>query len=329
MSESPRRVAVVVGMFVTVGVILLSGGILAIGNLNETFTRKITVTAVFEEVNGLQNGDNIWFSGVKVGRVKEMRFEGAAQVEVEMKVDRAAAEFIRKDSLAKIGSDGPIGSKLVILYGGSPKAPHLEDGDVMRIGENVNVDAMMKTFQQTNDNLLDITDDLKILTAGLVAGDGTAGKLFSDDVLATQIVDTVTTMQAASVDAQRVTANLSTFSAKLNRPGSLPNDIVTDKTLYPSLVATAGKLDQVATDASAVVAGIEKSTGDTNTAVGALLHDEKAGTDMKQTLANLSDGTRLLNEDLEAAQHSFLLRRAFKKKAKADAKEKSQAADVQ
>lgn len=326
MSESPRRVAVVVGIFVTTGIVLLSGGVLAIGNLNETFTRKITVTATFDEVNGLKTGDNIWFSGVKVGRVKDLRFEGESQVEVEMKIDRAAAEFIHKDSLAKIGSDGPIGSKLVILYDGSPKAPHIEDGDVLHIGESASVEAMMATFQKTNDNLLVITDDLKILTAGLVAGEGTAGRLLSDEYLASQVADTVANVQVATADAKETSANLSTFSAKLNRPGNLPHDIATDKTLYPQLQATAGSLQKTATDASTLVDGIARSTADTDTAVGALLHDKEAGADVKATLDNLNGGTQALQEDLEAAQHSWLLRRAFKKKAKADAE--SAAADV-
>ena len=40
---------------------------------------------------------------------------------------------------------------------------------------------------------------------------------------------------------------------------------------------------------------------------------------MRSTLNNIQQGTIKLNEDLEAAQHNFLLKGYFKKKAKAQA----------
>lgn len=317
MSEQPRRPAVIVGVFVTVGIVLLSGGVLAIGDLNDSFSRKITVSTVFDEVNGLKAGDSVWFSGVKVGRVQTLTLEAGSRVGVEMKVDRAAAAFIREDALAKIGSEGAIGSKLVVLYDGTPGRGQLEDGDVLVAGEGLSMDDMMATFQANNENLLAITSDLRVLTGGLVAGDGVAGRLLSDELLGIQMVDTVTSLQEASVEAQSVTANLSTFTGKLNRPGTLPHDLVTNEALVPSLTATAAKLDAVADS-------VARSTADTNTAVGALLNDAQAGADMKETLANLKEGSALLNEDLEAAQHSFPLRGGFRRKAKAAAADVNQ-----
>ena len=59
MNPSPNRQAVIVGLFVAVAIAILTGGILTIGDLNDTFTRKITATTVFDGVNGLQQGDNI------------------------------------------------------------------------------------------------------------------------------------------------------------------------------------------------------------------------------------------------------------------------------
>jgi phospholipid/cholesterol/gamma-HCH transport system substrate-binding protein len=50
--------------------------------------------------------------------------------------------------------------------------------------------------------------------------------------------------------------------------------------------------------------------------VGVLLHDSEIADAMKTTLKNLESGSKKLDEDLEALQHNFLLRRFFKKKAK-------------
>ncbi len=51
-------------------------------------------------------------------------------------------------------------------------------------------------------------------------------------------------------------------------------------------------------------------------AVGVLLNDSETAASMKVTLKNLELGSKKLDEDLEALQHNFLLRRFFKKKEK-------------
>ena len=48
--STPRRTAVYVGLFVTGAIAILGGGILAVGNVRETFSRKIAVSTVFDEV---------------------------------------------------------------------------------------------------------------------------------------------------------------------------------------------------------------------------------------------------------------------------------------
>jgi phospholipid/cholesterol/gamma-HCH transport system substrate-binding protein len=50
--------------------------------------------------------------------------------------------------------------------------------------------------------------------------------------------------------------------------------------------------------------------------VGVLLNDSETAATMKTTLKNLESSSKKLDEDLEALQHNFLLRRFFKKKAK-------------
>lgn len=317
MSPTPNRQAVIVGLFITVAIAILGGGILTIGDINDTFTKKITVTSVFPEVGGLKQGDNIWFSGLKVGTVKKLGFHGDYQVEVQMRIDRDAAPFIHSDALAKISSDGLIGNRIVVIYGGEEGKPALKDGDVLAIGSAVSTEDIMTTLQANNTNLLAITTDLKGISGKIAAGEGTVGKLLNDDALYTNVGDTVTKLNGASENARTLTASLSTFSGKLNRPGSLPNDLVTDQTTYASLTATVGELHSAGVSASAAMGTLAKSVDDPTTAVGTLLHDKEAGTDMKGTLDNLNHSTLLLAEDLEAAQHNFLLRGFFKKRAKA------------
>jgi len=50
--------------------------------------------------------------------------------------------------------------------------------------------------------------------------------------------------------------------------------------------------------------------------VGILPHDEEAGAHLKEMIKNLDSSSKKLDEDLEAVEHNFLLRRYFKKKQK-------------
>jgi phospholipid/cholesterol/gamma-HCH transport system substrate-binding protein len=68
------------------------------------------------------------------------------------------------------------------------------------------------------------------------------------------------------------------------------------------------------------MSGLARGASDPSTPIGALSQDPQAGADLKRTLSNLSRSSALLNEDLEAVQHNFLLRRYFRRKARAEAR---------
>ena len=320
MNQTPKRQAVVVGLFVAFGTVILAGGVLTIGDINDTFSHKLEATAVFGEVNGLKKGDNIWFSGVKVGVVKGLVFRAGSLVEVSMKIDEDVARFIPRDALAKLGSDGLIGNKLVVLYGGTPDGPTLKDGDVLTIGSAASTEEIMATLQENNENLLAITTDLKAISGKIAAGEGTIGKLLADDVLYTRVVETVDTLESASSNAETLTASLGTFANKLNQKGGLPNDLVTDRTTWAALSSTATELQKASGKASELMGGLAQGAADPATPVGLLMQDKQAATDLSATLENLNQGSALLAEDLEALQSNFLFRRYFRKKAKAEAK---------
>jgi phospholipid/cholesterol/gamma-HCH transport system substrate-binding protein len=114
MSDSSKKRTVIVGIFVFFGLGFLIVGILAIGNLHETFKTKINVMVLFDEVSGLQKGNNIWFSGVKIGVVGKVDFFSQKKVLVEMNIDETVTQYIRKDALVKISTDGLIGNKICL-----------------------------------------------------------------------------------------------------------------------------------------------------------------------------------------------------------------------
>jgi phospholipid/cholesterol/gamma-HCH transport system substrate-binding protein len=108
----------------------------------------------------------------------------------------------------------------------------------------------------------------------------------------------------------------------LNTKGGLADKILTDTVTFNCIKAAANQLQQAATNASTFTNNLNKASNKLNTtdnALGILLNDQKAAAKVQTTLDNLQQSSVKLNEDLEAAQHNFLLKGYFKKKAKAKA----------
>jgi len=309
MSEKKNKRGIIVGIFIIVGLAFLVGGVLTIGDLHSTFSRKITVSTVFGDVNGLTAGNNIWFSGVKIGTVKKTEFYGKSQVRVLMNISIDSKQYIRKDAMVKVGTDGLIGNKILVIYGGTSSAPPIEDGDTLSNENALSTEDIMNTFQQNNLNVL-------MLTKRLADGEGTIGKLLKNDSIYNNINATTRSLQSAAADAEKLLSGLATFGNKLNRKGTLANDLVTDTVMFRELQASITRIHSVADTAGIVINNLKTASANPNSPVGVLLHDEKAGAELKSTLRNLDSSSVKLNEDLEALQHNFLLRKYFKNKDK-------------
>jgi phospholipid/cholesterol/gamma-HCH transport system substrate-binding protein len=331
MKTANVKRAVIVGIFIFLGLVIFIVGILILGGQQRTFEKKIKLKAIFDNVGGLQEGNNVWFSGVKIGTVDDIKFNGNSQVEVIMKVEKQVQKYIRRNAKARISSEGFIGNKIVDIYGGTMNRPIVDNGDVLGVEKALSTDEMMSTLQQNNLNLLEITKDFKEISERLSNGQGSLGKLLTDETLANSLDATAIALRQASVNAQKLTADIAGYSAKLQTRGSLANDLVTDTIIFNRLQATATQLDQVSRTASDVVnnlKAVSSNLNSSNTPLGILLTDQETATNLKLTLRNLQTGTEKLDENMEALQHNFLLRGFFRKKAKKEAAQTSTSPDT-
>jgi phospholipid/cholesterol/gamma-HCH transport system substrate-binding protein len=311
--------AVSVGIFIFIGLAIFIAAVLTLGGQKKTFANTITLKAIFNDVSGLQAGNNIWFSGVKVGTVKKIGFTPNADVEVWLDIEEKHRPFIRKNVKAKVGTEGMIGNKIIVLFGGSAAAAPIEENDVVLAQEGINMDDMMSTFQSNNQNLLAITSDFKEISHSLATGQGTIGKLLKEENLLNELQSTLAVLKSASIKASGIATDVAAYTAQLQKEGTLANDLVTDTTIFSSLRATTVQLQQVLNNANSVVADLKQSTEglqNTNTPAGMLLNDEATAASIKETLKYLQSSTQKLDENMEALQHNFLLRGYFRKKAK-------------
>lgn len=315
--------SVIVGIFVFIGIAILVTGVLTLGGQQKKFVQAIQLKTVFDDIGGLQQGNNIWFSGVKVGTVKKINFYGDAQVEVEMNVEEAVVEFIRKDSKATLSSDGLIGNKIIVIYGGSTEAGQVEDGDRLESVSPLNTDKMMETLQVNNENLVEITENLKVLTSKIAEGKGIVGAAMTDSLLADNFKAIMTNLDRAAANSNKVVNDLNTFTSKLNQKGYLFNDLVTDTTIVKELKASMASLNATATNAQQMTLELQKVSekfNSTDNSIGMLLNDPEFAASLKSTLENTDSATYNLNKGMEALEYTWPFKKGFKRKAKAEQK---------
>ncbi|RBL90617.1 MlaD family protein [Chitinophaga flava] len=334
IKESNKR-TVIVGIFIFVGLIIFTVAILFLGGQRKTFTPSVRVKAMFHDINGLTAGNNVWYSGVKVGTVKKITFIKHDVIEVIMNIEKSSRQFIHKDVKAKVGSDGLVGNKIVVLFGGTENLPPIENNDVIVAETVLSPDNIMATLQVNNENLVSITGNLKEIMKHIAEGQGTVGKLLKDDSVYNNVQATLNNLKTTAANTQRLTDHLADYAAKLQRKGSLTNNLITDTVVFSHLRATMAQMDDAAQKANSVVADLKKAsstvseniTNDQSPA-GVLLHDQESAESLKKIITNLESSTSKLDQNMEALKHNFLLRGYFRKQAKREKKEQAEKAKI-
>ena len=101
------------GLFVIIGTILFIIAIYLIGQKESMFKKTFTISAFFQNVNGLQKGNNVRYSGIDIGVVSSIDMVNDSVVNVSMKIEEKIIKHIKKNAIATIGSDGLVGNMIV------------------------------------------------------------------------------------------------------------------------------------------------------------------------------------------------------------------------
>jgi phospholipid/cholesterol/gamma-HCH transport system substrate-binding protein len=322
MDLGENRRAIIVGIFLALGLIVFILGVFTLGGQSKSFSKSIHINAVFDDVAGLKTGNNVWFSGVKVGTISTIRFTGPSEVAVKMTIDENSRQYIHDNAQVHIGSDGLIGNKIIVIDGGSPQAPIVKDGDILQSAKIVSTDDIIKVVQQNNENLLAITSDFKLLSHKILQGKGTVGTLLADSLMGVQLKESMRNLQMATNNAAIMAANLTKFSSKLSTKGGFADKLFTDTVTFNRIQGAITELKAAADNANVLTQNLNKASNklnSTDNVLGVLLNDKASAAKVQSSINTLQESSIKLNDDLQAAQSNFFLKGFFKKRAKAKA----------
>jgi phospholipid/cholesterol/gamma-HCH transport system substrate-binding protein len=136
-AQRERALKFRVGIFVIVAVLAFLGTIYALGARARLFESRYTIHADFIQVGGLAEGATVRLAGVQIGRVKDIQLaaEPGGKVRVAMSVAKQYANRIRKNSTARIATQGLLGDKIVEISMGTADVPALQAGEAIATRE--------------------------------------------------------------------------------------------------------------------------------------------------------------------------------------------------
>jgi phospholipid/cholesterol/gamma-HCH transport system substrate-binding protein len=183
------------GIFVSISITLFIAAIYLIGQRQQLFSNTFHISGIFKNINGLQVGNNVHFSGINVGIVDDIQQMTDSTVRVDMLIDAKSKKFMKKNAKALIGSDGLMGNKIVQIIPGPPSSQELSNNDFIATTQSTSIDDILLKIKVTADNAANITDDLAIIMKNIREGKGTIGKIFMDSTLAQTLGDAITNIK--------------------------------------------------------------------------------------------------------------------------------------
>lgn len=312
------------GVFVVLGMLILIAALYFIGNRQHIFTKNIPVFAEFENVNGLQIGNNVRYSGINVGTVSKIRMLEESRILVQMMVEESTGSFIKKDAIATIGSDGLVGSMVVNILPGNENLAAIVPGDTIATYSRIGADDMLSTLNVTNENAALLTSDLLKITNKILEAKGTLGVLVSDTLLAQDIKITLENLKETSAQTNRAMRKINRELSGINLNESVVGTLLTDTISRDRIEDVIKNLDSSANSIVEITRNVEKMIKEIKEGEGALNYltqDESLVRNLDTTMINIKESSIKMNENMEALRHNFFFRGYFRKLEKQQRKE--------
>lgn len=310
------------GLFVIIGLTLFVLTIYFIGSKQQMFGKTETLTAVFNNVAGLQLGNNVRYSGINVGTVRGIEIVNDTTINVEMQIDQTILPHIKKNAVATIGSDGLVGSVIINIIPGQGDALPVQPGDFIKSNNRVRTDDMLSTLNVTNENAAQLTADLLKITNDINNGKGTIGVLLRDSAMANDLKATIHNLKITSEKTSQTMDNLNRQIAGLDHKdnviGVLKDTVVGNKIrhIVTNLDSSSQEITKVVANLNTTISNVKDGKG----AINYLSNNPKLVKQIDSTMTNINQASQKLNENLEALKSNFLFRGYFKKQEKAKKK---------
>lgn len=314
------------GFLILITVFAFMTALMLVGRGQRWFRLHHSYFVIYPESYRLQPGAKVRLLGTEIGYVTRIELTEEAgdriEVKVEMGISADYSKWIRTDSIAAVKSPTVIGSEFIDIIPGSSKAEVIDPGgeipgqgakQIIDYLEEYDFDHKMKKLDEVLENLADILwqfrqpdgglqgslSNIKALSGKLADGDGTLGKIITQDDIYMKINQDLDQVEKILASIQKTADNLN-VSSKSIRSGA------------QSVKKGAGSLKEVTGE-------IEGQLPEILDKVQNILKDlEKAMSNAPDISQRARQGMRDVNDILESVKKNILIRGGLPKKSGAE-----------
>lgn len=237
-----------VGSFTVLALAILAYIIVNLGGFGFGGEDGYKIQAVFQQVDGLRQGNIVRYAGVEVGKVSKVEADGKG-VKVTLTLYDSAK--IPSGSGFSISSDGLMGEKFISISPGEESGLYLKEGDVV---EGYDQRGLSQVMVSADDVLKDVQKLVKSLN-----------EVFGDERVKSALV-------ASAVNTKELTDNLNRMSAVMARMAAENEQDINN------MVAN---LSEMARRMSGAAANVDQMLADVN-------NNGQTASDLRAAVANLS-----------------------------------------
>ena len=319
-----------VGIFVLIAIAVLIFLVLnASGDINP-FSRKLHLKARFVDANGLREGSEVRLAGVRVGKVERIvllepsNVPNAPRVEAQMTIDsnidgQPANARIRSDSTAQQGSPSLLGNEMLInITPGTSLGQPVQDGAILPSSQSNTVNDFATSGTDLAQRLSKLSDELSSMVQSVKKGEGTIGRLFSDEALYNNLDATIRETQdlmtqirsgrgsagrlindpALYNNANDIAVQFKLIADDLRAGRGTAGKLLTDDEFYARINRTADRLDKSVDQINLMIADINAGRG----TLGKLIRDEQIYNDARAAIARFNTTAERVDNMVAAAQ---------------------------
>lgn len=277
-----------VGGFTLLALALFTYSIMFLNNISLFEPSMMEIKGRFSSVTGLKAGNGVRYSGVSVGKVKDIQVAPDG-VTVTMGITKGTD--IPVDSKFALYSDGILGEKFIEVTPGNSKE-FIADGANVTGGSSNNMDSAMEELNQVMNESTKMLKSINNIIGDSQTQQSMKRTLQNADVLTANMADATGQMNQLiaqnSANVNEIAANMATISRNMNG--------VTEQ-LNQSAHALDGD-GTLSADMRTIVANIKTTSESVNNMAKSLegvVTDPQSAADIKETLHNTAQITSSIN----------------------------------
>lgn len=244
--ESNLKTQMRVGLFLSIGLVLILGSIFMLGADRAFFKSYTTLHAHFEQVQGLAEGSVVSFSGITVGNVKEIRILPERNlIDLVLLIDDEFMPRVTEGSLVEIRTQGALGDKFIFIIPGDPKSKPLTEGSVIDVAKATDLIGIISERGNEAEKIFDIINEIYRFTKTLNANNRTE-KILESLTTATAKIDKTagaTQKLAEGLSEAKVKATmdrLESILTKLDRGQGTLGALINDPAVHDQIKSMLG-----------------------------------------------------------------------------------------